>query len=224
MKSTLSARLQALGIVILRWPAGAVQEAYISDRLVVGLYEREDLAGESIRALVSGTSVEVLAHKPGAVRVRTADAAEGWVEVNAVSEEKPARTQLLEAQAELQRLKARGADVGGARNLPAAETDLQAELDQAHERIAQLNKERAGLLTAQRMTQKQLEALQQRVAEATALLGAEKPADGEVGQPEKGYRRYMPLIAAAVVALIGFIAGATLMDHRMRKRHGGFRL
>lgn len=212
-------------LAVLLLCASVAQAAHITDQLVVGLYPKSDLKGDPLQLLTTGMPVEVLKRGKGVVQVRLADDTKGWVEANYVSDDKPARMMLLEAQAELRRLKAQGGADGkpAADDLPTvAQAKLQTELEAARKRIAQLEQGQAELLAA-RLAQKDLEDLRERVAEAAALLGQPVDAAPQAGD-EQGYSQYMPFIVAVVAVLIGFAAGVGFIDYRIRKRYGGFRI
>lgn len=213
-------------LMVLCLCVSVAQAAHITDQLVVGLYSKPDLKGKPLQLLTTGMPVEVLKRSKGVLQVRLADDTKGWVEANYVSDDKPARMMLLEAQAELRRLKAQagrdGKPVAGDDLPTVAQAKLQSELEAAHKRIAQLEKGQAELLAA-RIAQKDLEDLRERVAQAAALLGqakTESPAAAET----QGYARYTPFIVAVVAVLIGFAAGVGFIDYRIRKRYGGFRI
>lgn len=216
--------------------AFAAQAAHITDKLVVGLYADGSLQGEPSQLLTSGTPVEVLERGKGAVQVRLADDSRGWVEAGYVTEEKPARMMLLEAQAEIRQLKKQLANAGvGDQEAPAPESSLPSvreerlkdQLAQAGQRIAELQQAGEALAEAQR----RIAALEQekaRLDRARELLGvagpepasaeaADGPAAGQIGP-------YLPWIGGGLALLIGFGAGVGFIDYRIRKRYGGFRI
>jgi hypothetical protein len=94
-----------------RWKAGvlaltglaslatAAEGAYITDKLLAGLYAAPTRSEEPLKLLPSGTPLEILGHRGGFSRVRLTDHQTGWVESTYVTMEKPARVMLLEAQA-----------------------------------------------------------------------------------------------------------------------------
>jgi hypothetical protein len=90
--------------------------AYITDRLAVGLYPQQDLSGEPLALVESGTALDVRERHQQSLRVRLGDGREGWIDPAYVSDAKPAATRLLEMQVELTRLRAAGEDV--AREIP----------------------------------------------------------------------------------------------------------
>lgn len=207
---------------------GAAQAAHITDKLVVGLYDKPALQGEPLQLLTSGTPIEVLERAKDAVKVRLADDTRGWIEAGYVSEEKPARMMLLEAQAELRQLKqqAASAQPGEEQNGKAVgrETELQQQLEAAQQRIARLQQCQSELLAA-RLSQQKLESLRERVDRAVTLLadGRNQPLNA-AAEDQGVVERYLPWIAAGVALVLGFIAGVGFIDYRIRKRYGGFRI
>lgn len=213
------------GLISLWLCIGAAQAAHITDQLVVGLYANEALEGEPIQVLTTGTPLDVLQRGKGVMQVRLADDTQGWVEAGYVTEDKPARMMLLEAQAEIRRLKAQGAEgkpVLDDASLPTIDlAKVQAELKAANKRIAMLEKDQAELLAA-RIAQAELEDLRDRVAEAAALLATDKTTLSK--QAEGEWQSYLPFAIAVLAVLIGFAAGMAFIDYRIRKRYGGFRI
>jgi SH3 domain protein len=224
---------------------GAGSAAHITDKLVVGLYADQKLEGEPLKLLTSGTPVEVLARGKGTVQVRMGDDTRGWLEARYVSEEKPAAMKLLEVQTELRRLKSQLKDQGakdqggedkdpaqsesaGPSGAPASadQAGTQQELERANARIAELEAQVADLPRLQKAAL-QRNVLQARLNNIRKLLGVETtPAAGEGdGEPaQSAWDGYTPWVAAAAMALLGFVAGVAFVDYRFRRRHGGFRL
>ena len=221
-------------LILLLCLCAAAHAEHITDELVVGLYGQPALEGEPLQLLTSGTPVEVLDRDKGVIKVRLADDTQGWVEAGYVTDDKPAAMQLLEAQAELRRLKRLLGDVSGAGAgegvapdlASERETRLEEQLQQARERIERLEAGQADLLAA-RMAQQKLEALRQRVDEAVQLLGgAGEQGDanpGRVNEPDP-FELYLPWVISGVMLLVGFAAGVGFIDYRIRKRYGGFRI
>lgn len=228
-------RLCALWFVVL--VAGA-QAAHVTDKLLVGLYAEPGSTGKPLKLLASGTPLDVLQHTSGFTQVRVADDTQGWIEAEYVSEEKPARAMLLEAQArlretteELNRLKAEAGDgdaqraIGSASVPSAREAQLRRELEKAATRIQDLQQQ-VGDRPRVEALQEQLDQLQERVDRAGQILGV--PAvDGESRESLTGGEligRYQLWIAATVAVIVGFVAGVAFFDYRIRKRYGGFRI
>lgn len=217
-----------LALVMLCGTGGA---AHITDKLVVGLYPDQKLQGEPKQLLTSGTPIEVLKRGKGVVEVRLADDTRGWIEARYVSEEKPAAMKLLEAQAELRRLKRdlKGQDVGKSpapvKNLPSVEqVHAGLALNEAKARITELE---AALtqLPKLRAAAKERDELKARLAKLRKLLGVKAETTVVAGGSEAPFwERYLPWLVAAGLALLGFAAGIVFIDYRIRRRYGGFRL
>jgi SH3 domain protein len=210
----------------------AAQAAHITDKLVVGLYKDATLKGEPAQLLTSGTPVEILERAKDVVQVRLADDARGWVEAGYVTDEKPARMMLLEAQAEIRQLKSQlegqGSDGAAAAaataDLPSVrQVKLQEQLDQANAQIAELRQAGEQLQQAKRQIA-QLQLDKERLDQARKLLGVAAP-DESAGHATSGsFTRFLPWIAGALALVIGFGAGIAFIDYRIRKRYGGFRI
>lgn len=120
------------------------QGAYITDKLVAGLYKEAKVTNKPIKALNSGTPLEVVSRKEGFVQVRTSDGVIGWVESTYLTDEKPARIILLDTQARLSMMQKKldklsqleeGSDVAKAAEEISA---LEEKLAQAQGKISQL--------------------------------------------------------------------------------------
>lgn len=224
----MSARKVAAGCLlwlVLSLPAVA---EHITDKLVVGLYPSASLEGEPLKLLTSGTPLEVVEQAEGAYQVRLADDTRGWVESGYVTSDKPASMMLLEAQAELRRLKrAMGEESAAVEGDPASPCEaeaakLKSALDKAQARIKRMEKGQAELLAA-RVAQQKLESLEARVAEAVDLLHGEPEPQPQTGEVDL-IGQYLPWVGAFLALVLGFAAGIGFIDYRIRKRYGGFRI
>jgi SH3 domain protein len=93
-------RLIITGMMLLLTVSTA-QAAYITDKLVAGLYQEAKVTDKPVKALTSGTPLEVISRENGFIKVRTSDGVVGWVESAYLTDEKPARSILLDTQAKL---------------------------------------------------------------------------------------------------------------------------
>jgi SH3 domain protein len=221
-------------LLILSVLSALAAAAHITDKLVVGLYPEPSLQGEPSRLLTSGTPVEVLKRAKGAVQVRLADDTRGWLEARYVTEEKPAAMMLLEAQAEIRRLKARLKASGAssqdapARHLPSVEdARAQQRLAEAQKRIQTLEAATREL-PALRAAAQERDELKSRIDELRRLLGVKVTAQAGPGradgQTAPWWRAHLPWLIGGLLAVVGFAAGVGFVDWRIRKRYGGFRL
>ncbi|MGD2118172.1 MAG: TIGR04211 family SH3 domain-containing protein [Chromatiales bacterium] len=120
-----------------------VQAAYITDKLVAGLYEEAKVSDKPLKALPSGTPLEVVTRSNGFVKVRTPDGMDGWVEATYLTDEKPARSLLLDAQAKLsilqKQLEQAKGRLEGEPGVAADDKQLQDKLVQARGQVSQLD-------------------------------------------------------------------------------------
>jgi len=218
-------------------PAGA---AHITDKLVVGIYADPGLEGSPTKLLSSGTPLEVLQNKGDLVQVRLADDTHGWIESRYVTEEKPAKAMLLETQTrlravnkELQALKSNSETVGSAATVPAPkqapsarEAQLRQTLTAAESRIAELERQlQQQPLDAE--ARQQLNTLQGKVNVVLKMLAEARGLELREAEPtaEQGwFNRHRIWLIALGTALLGFGVGVALIDYRIRKRYGGFRI
>lgn len=227
-----------LFILLLLGLLGPVGAAHITDKLVVGIYADPGLEGSPTKLLSSGTPLEVLQNKGDLVQVRLADDIQGWIESRYVTEEKPAKAMLLETQTrlravnmELQALKSNreavGSPVPAPKQAPSArEAQLRQALTAAESRIAELERQlQQQPLDAE--ARQQLNTLQGKVNVALKMLAEARGLELREAEPaaEQGwFDRHRIWLIALGTALLGFGVGVALIDYRIRKRYGGFRI
>jgi SH3 domain protein len=201
--------------------------AHITDKLVVGLYPEPVAEGTPLQLLSSGTPLEVLERRDGFARVRLADDVTGWVEADYVTEEKPAKAMLLETQAKLRQMglelaalreRAGSADTTAAGSEPPA-------LEEARARIAELEAQLAARDEA--LSAGQLAALNDEVRAVVERLAATQDLVVKPREPDPHasfFSRYLTVIVATLALALGFVLGIAVIDYRIRRRYGGFRL
>lgn len=213
-------KTKILALILLADPlaASATDTAYISDKLVVGVYATAAADGERIAQVATGDSVEVEARDQEFTQVRLTDGREGWIKSSYLSAEAPAASKIPALQAELQKLRA-AADKGTQSTAQAAGeakriADLQRALDAA----------KAELATRSKATPA--------AAPNPTPAGAPTPhADDELTIDPIGadvaYRRKAWVwgsLAALLTFAIGFGVGWWMLDRRVRARYGGLRV
>ncbi len=191
-----------LAAALLAAAAGAAQAetAYVTDRVFLGLYA-EPGAGKPMRSLETGTPLEVLGRTRNWARVRTPRGREGWVRSAYLVPEPPARVTMPALKEAHARLQAR---------LKAAQADLEA----AREEAARLRRELEAAQAARREADARRAAARQEAEALRATL--------ETGGPR------VPLGAALLgvggALALGLAAGWWLLDRRIRRRYGGYRI
>ena len=178
----------------------AAEKAYVTDRVFLGLYA-EPGVGRPFRSLETGTPLEVLERRGRWVRVRTPKGEEGWVRAAYLMPQPPARVTMPALKAEHERLKA---ELGR----------LKAELGRAGREAQALRRE----LEAARAARAEAEAAREAARREAAALQAELAAGGP----------RVPLGAALLgvggALALGLAAGWWLLDRRIRRRYGGYRI
>lgn len=91
--------------------AASAHGAHITDKLAVGLHDAPAPEAALVKILTSGTPIEVLERQGAFARVRLSDNTTGWIEKRYVTEERPARAMLVEAQARAGRAQKQAAEL-----------------------------------------------------------------------------------------------------------------
>lgn len=196
----LLARGFCLGCLLLAAQAGA-DTVYVTDMLHLGLYPESGDRGQPLATLTSGTALELLERGRNYSRVRTPEGAEGWAKTAYLIAEKPARAQLAELQTQNRTL---------ARELTA----LRETLSAARQRVATLEERAASSTVLAGESRLRLEALYQENQEFQKRLVQRRRT---VAMPW--------LFGATGISLVaGLIGGIWLLDYRIRRRHGGYRI
>lgn len=82
--------------VVLASLSAQAQTYYITDKVLVGVYEEADTESGLLTTLPTGTPLEVIEHSGSFVKVRGPDGSSGWIENSYMIEHKPAQLVVLE--------------------------------------------------------------------------------------------------------------------------------
>jgi SH3 domain protein len=183
-----------------------VQRLFVSDKLVLNVYEQPDQGGSRVATLETGDSVDELARENSFVHVRLPDGREGWVGASYLTTDAPAAVRLRELQ-QGQRSAVQGAE------------------KKAAEEIARLKKESAALQAE--LNQLKASAT---VDDATSEPSTPQPAETQsaqlasvAGTEGRGGLWWWSL--GVVLALgVGFLAGYQSLASRIRKKFGGLKV
>jgi len=74
----------------------SAQTFYVTDKVLVGVYEKADTSSKIIKPLQSGTPIEILKRSKGFAKVRSADGTTGWIENSYLIDYKPSQLVVLE--------------------------------------------------------------------------------------------------------------------------------
>ncbi len=183
-------------------PVAALAEtAYVTDNLRLGLHQAVDTSDRAFRTLESGQAVEILTRDRNYAHVQLPDGVLGYVKVNYLVYEKPAKLIVTETQIENEKLAQQLEDTKRAFAGPAATID-SLESDVARQKAA--------------------------LAESDSKLQELIQENNRFRRRQSGYKYSLPFpwVASAlgVCLLAGFLLGIWVVDYRSRKRHGGIRI
>lgn len=189
-------------VLLLASPClGLAETVYVTDLLRLNVTEQANPQGATIQTLTSGDALTVLERQSGYIKVRTSTGEVGWAKAAYLVDEKPARLQLAEMRATLDQLESRLAD---------ANKNAQSAHDNAEKLQGMLLTTEKNALHYQDLLDKMKQQNQQ--------------YESSMAQFETCVPLTVLLIACSVCLLIGIYLTWYIIDYRLRKRHGGFRL
>ncbi len=150
-------RAVLLAGLLLAGSAGA-ESLYVTDRLLLGVYQNPSETSPLVKSVPSGTRVEVIDREDDFVQVRLPDGTEGWMSAQFLVQRQPAAAELEAAR---RRLKAAQAQLASARE----------ELGKRERKLQVLRDELANARTS-------IKELKQKLAAARAGAKAPAAADG----------------------------------------------
>jgi Bacterial SH3 domain len=211
----MTSRSFALVLLLAPLAAWAADTAYVSDKLVVGVYATASSEGERITQLSTGDSVEVEARDQEFTQVRLSDGREGWIKSSYLSADPPASAQIPALQAELQKLRAVAQSAKGTTVDTKRISELQKALDAAKAELAARPKQPVSPAPATTVPP----------PTSPNLMSEDLPIE-PIGA-DLAYRR-KAWIWGALIALItfgiGFGIGWYALDRKVRLRYGGLRI
>ncbi len=198
---TVKGLLTSVAILLVITPGLRAETVYVTDELRLRLQAEPTEASAVVANLGSGDRLELVDRAGYFSLVKTTDGKEGWAKTAYLITEKPARTQLVELQAEFKALQ----DSVGPAKLELA--SLQEQLQITGQELEQSQVDASARAA-------RLEKLEQENAEYRQQLG--------VGEWKMPWRWAMVGIVFSLFA--GIVLGMLWFDSRSRKRHGGFRI
>ncbi|MGH8508324.1 MAG: TIGR04211 family SH3 domain-containing protein [Gammaproteobacteria bacterium] len=217
-------------ILLTLSPHLIAEQAYVIDRLLIGIHKDKDLESEIIKVLPTGTRLEVLKREAGLAQIKGPEGITGWVDAVYLMPERPARAvadaldkQNKELHAEVKKLKER---LNRLRIASAALSAPNPSRGQEHDPQAsetkKLREQNAALTRSLEEQRLRAEELQTRLAALTA-----SSSDATPPRPENETfiaKFKLHLIFAALALALGAGWGFYLADYLQRRRHGGFRI
>jgi uncharacterized protein YgiM (DUF1202 family) len=198
-----------LGIVLVTsFICGTVcaEPMYVSDQLVLNVYSSADPSSERLASLETGDQVEMLEESEGFYRVRLEDGTEGWVGLNYLSTEPPAKIRLRKLESEQKAA------------LQQAEKKQADQLKTLQDETTALRKERDELRA-------QLETTSTSAPQPAPSPQAESPSEPDIPQNTGNLlNRLIWLSLVLVAGGGGFFAGYQTLARRIRNKFGGVKI
>ena len=221
-------------LLTLESPYLIAEQAYVIDRLLIGIHKDKDLESEIIKVLPTGTRLEVLKREAGLAQIKGPEGITGWVDAVYLMPERPARMvadeldkQNKQLNAEVKKLKERlkRLRTASAGPGPAAPNASRAEEPepQASE-IEKLQEQNAALTRSLEEQRLRAEELQTRLATLSAPSSDATPSSTVPANEPFIAKFKLHLIFAALALALGAGWGFYLADYLQRRRHGGFRI
>lgn len=208
------ARPWCLLAALLPFATAVAETAYVSDKLVVGVYSTASTEGERLAQLETGDKVEVLSRELEYSQVRLEDGREGWIKNSYLSDDAPAAARIPALQSEIQKLKAATEKNTQAAGQSAADTKKVAELQKA------LDAARADL--AARVPAPANPSAAQAAGAAPDEALSIEPIGADLAYRRKAWM--WGIVVALITFGAGFGVGWFLLDRKIRARYGGLRV
>jgi SH3 domain protein len=197
-------------------PATTKPTAYISDRLILGLYAQPDPTATPIKSLPSGLKVEILETRDAFVRIRMVDGNEGWARAEFITTELPAKVQLQQVSRERDQLREQlNAQAGG-------DQQMAALLSQARQKIQQLEQQST---VAQEGSGEGVEEAFQRAQQKIAELERQLANSGATRSDDNIAPKILSLLGTLLLSVgLGAMLGARWLGARVRRRFNGLKV
>jgi SH3 domain protein len=174
---------------------------YVTDLLRLNVHEEPQSKGPLITTINSGDPVTILERQPGYAKIQTSDGQTGWAKSAYLVADKPARLIV---------------------------SDMEQQLIQMREQLSAAQKD---TMTARKDAEKYhnlLKTTEKTFEEQNVQLRNIQQQNEKYEIFSTKYASSVPikifLIAGILLFLIGTLIGWYIMDYRIRKRHGGFRI
>ncbi len=211
------------------------ESAYVIDELKIGLHEAPTIDSPIIKLVPSGTELTVIDRQDDLLHVDEPEGARGWINDKYVVADKPGRARVKELEKEIESLKSAAANTVTVGDGSDAQKELEQQLKS--ERLksgslqAKLTDLKAKIASVDNSGQfiadiEQLKEENEQLKSQLQSSGIEVEENSNTTNKSfislSGWKQI--LIALAIILVIGMAAGAFILDHLNRRRHGGFRV
>jgi Bacterial SH3 domain len=177
------------------------ETSYVIDQLVVSVTATQESDSERVGQVKSGDKLEVLEREGDETHVKLSNGRDGWLKSSYLANDPPLQTRFNERTAEIEKLKQEG------------EKQRQ-ESDKVKQDVTRLQAELAAARAAHNAT--------------SDAPPPPAPVHDSVflQEPARPSATPWPLLlgVAAAMLLVGFVAGWTTLDRKIRRRYGGLKI
>jgi hypothetical protein len=170
------------------------ETTYVNDQLIVGVTATTEAESERVAQVKSGDKLEVIERDGDQTHIKLSNGKDGWVKSSYLTNEPPPQVRLNERTAEVEKLKTEG--------------------DKLKQDVTRLEGELAAARAAHNAT--------------SDAPPPPAPVHDTVflRDPERQSSTSWPVLlgVAAVMLLVGFIAGWRTLDRRIRQKYGGLKI
>jgi SH3 domain protein len=224
-------RVLCISLLCLTATIAQAETVYVIDELKIGLHESASINSPILKLIPSGTELTVIERGEELVKVKEPEGSQGWINGEYLVNNKPGKARVNELEKEIELLKSSTIMTDGAsteqkdlaqqlKSERLKSGQLQAELTDLKTRIANIDNSDQFLTEIEQLKQEN-EQLRIQMESSGIEIQAES-ASGSSTVALHGWKQYMT--AFIIVLILGMIAGAFILDHLNRRRHGGFRI
>ena len=212
---------------------GIAEQVYVTDKLYLGIYQNSDGSGPQLKAIPSGTVLDVQERQGLYARIKTEDGTEGWVKSHFLVTNAPAIVRIREFESQVE-------------NLETLQNDLKQQKiknEEINKDLASLNKSLGSKNKSIADLEKQLKELKASTSKPaepgsteTESIAVEAPTSEPtvaLAVTETGWRALYKtvnanagptILIALLLAAIGFLSGYKALELHIKRKHGGYRV
>jgi len=174
---------------------------YVTDLLHLNLFEQPQSKGKSLKTVKSGEALIIIEQIPGYSKVKTRDNITGWTKSAYLVTDKPARLIVADMERKMSILQKKSSEAVQKMNLAVTHAEKYQQMLQTNEQNSSQHK-----------------------AQLIKLEEQNNHFKNNIKQYESSVPLKIFISAIILFFIVGLLLGWFIIDYRIRKRHGGFRL
>lgn len=203
---------------------------YVIDELKIGLHKNPSINSPIIKLVTSGTELSIIEREGELVHVQEPEGNRGWINNKYAVTDKPGKTRINKLEKEIALLKSAttanstDSEKELSQQLKSERLksgELQAKLTDLRAKIANVDNSGQFLAEIEQLKQENEQLISQLESSGIEVQTETSSANNHF-LSLNGWKDFF--IAFILVLIIGMIAGAFILDHLGRRRHGGFRI